>query len=124
MDPDRGRPVMDIPMALVVLAVTGLGAAGMVVWLARRDRRSLLAFVAALFPGALAGIFILDQGRQPGTASLNGALAAAALGVVVLAILIIALVVRRLRVPAASISASLVLSAVMASQLIVYLEYR
>ena len=116
--------MMDIPMALVLLVTAGLVTAGALWWLARHDQRALVAFIVAFVPGVLAGAFILDQANQPGLASLNGALAAAALGALILVILIVALLVRRVRTPAAAVAISLVLSAVMASQLLVYLDRR
>ena len=115
---------MDIPVALLLVLAAALAAGGVLVWLARHDRRALITFVVALVPGAVAGAVILDQSQQPGIASLNGTVAALGLGIVVVGILIIGAVVRRLRTPAVAVSVSLVLSAVFASQLLVYLSRR
>jgi hypothetical protein len=90
--------------------------------MASRDRRALIAGTLALVPGALAGAFILDQANQPGMASLNGAVASVGLGAVAIVMVVVGLVVRSVRLPASSAAASLVLSAVFASQLLVLLQ--
>ena len=115
---------MNIPVALLLVLAVALAAAGALVWLARRDRRALIAFVVALVPGAVAGASILAQSQQPGIASLNGVVAALGLGIVVVVVLIIGAVARGARLPAVAVSLSLVLSAVFASQLLVFLSRR
>jgi hypothetical protein len=113
---------MEFPLQLVIIVVAAVALGGVFAWLAaRRDGAGLVAATLASIAGLASGAFILNQANQPGMASLNGFLASVALGLVVIAVLIVAALRPRVRVAALAACASLVLSAVIGSQLLVLL---